>query len=238
VADEERIDVASAGTSALRRAEALRRKRESIESERGPVGRLLASLFPSAAEVRLRDEEHHWETGGQGERTLAATLARRCPDVPMLHDRRAPMSRANIDHIAVAASGVWVIDCKRYRGKIEVVSPLFGKQQLRISGRDRTTLVDGLQKQVAHVTAALADLDTDVSVHGCLCFVAPEGRFADVGLPMLRTMKIKDYPLYYPRRLAKRLNRPGPLARQDARRLRDELAGRLPAAALAAMPAD
>jgi hypothetical protein len=238
VADEEQIDASGAGRSALLKAEQLRQKRESLERRGGPIRRLLAALFPSEAETRLREEQHHWETGAEGERTLAATLARRCPDVPMLHDRRAPMSRANIDHIAVAASGVWVIDCKRYRGKIEVVTPLFGGQRLRISGRDRTRLVDGLQKQVAHVTAALHDLGVDAPVRGCLCFVAPEGRFSDVGLPLFRTLKVKGYPLYYPRLLAKHLNRPGPIAPEDAERLRDDLARRLPSAALAAMPAD
>jgi Nuclease-related domain len=111
------------------------------------------------------------------------------PEVLLLHDRRAPMSRANIDHIAIAASGVYVIDCKRYKGKIEVATPLFGKPKLKIGGRDRTKLIDGLDKQVAHVKAALTDKSDDVPVHGCLCFVAPEGLLADTDLPILRTLK-------------------------------------------------
>jgi hypothetical protein len=53
---------------------------------------------------------------------------------------------ANIDHIAVAPSGVYVIDCKRYKGKMEVAEPLFGEAKLKINGRDRTKLIDGLQK--------------------------------------------------------------------------------------------
>ena len=98
----------------------------------------------------------------------------------MLHDRAAPMSRANIDHIAIAPSGVYVIDCKRYSGKIEVTAPLFGAQKLIIKGRDRTSLIKSLERQVAHVKAALGDLDEGIPVHGCLCFVAPEGRFPEV----------------------------------------------------------
>jgi Nuclease-related domain len=129
-----------------------------------------------------------------------------CPDIPMLHDRRAPTSRANIDHVAIAPSGVYVIDCKRYKGKIAVATPLFGKPKLKIAGRDRTKLIDGLEKQVAHVKPALADISDDVPVRGCLCFVAPEGLLADVGLPVLRTLKINGYRLYYAKGLAKRLN--------------------------------
>lgn len=76
-------------------------------------------------------DEKHWATGAQGEAILAEFLAKRCPAVPLLHDRRVPHSLANIDHIAVGASGVYVIDTKRYRGKIEVLNPLFGTPSSR-----------------------------------------------------------------------------------------------------------
>jgi hypothetical protein len=40
----------------------------------------------------------------------------------VLHDRRIPRTRANIDHIAVTRSGaVWAIDAKNYRGKVQRV---------------------------------------------------------------------------------------------------------------------
>jgi len=161
---------------------------------------------------------------------LAASLAKRCPDVPILHDRRMPRSSANIDHLAFAASGVYVIDTKRYKGKVEVVKPLFGQRRLRIAGRDQTKLVEGLARQVAAVQAALADLGGDVPVRGCLCFVAPAGLFADSGLPLLRTLEIQGFPLDHPRRLAKRLNGRGPLAAEQAAGLQLELAKRFPSA--------
>lgn len=172
-------------------------------------------------------DEKHWATGAQGEAILAEFLAKRCPDVLLLHDRRMPHSRANIDHIAVGASGVYVIDTKRYRGKIEVRQPLFGAPKLRIAGRDQTKLLDGLGKQAAVVQAALKEAAPHVAVHGCLCFVAPEGFMADSGLPVLRTLKIKGYPLYYPRRLARRLNRSGPLTPEQARQIHAALAEKL-----------
>jgi hypothetical protein len=37
----------------------------------------------------------------------------------VLHDRRIPGRRSNIDHLVIARSGVWVVDTKRYRGKVE-----------------------------------------------------------------------------------------------------------------------
>lgn len=141
-----------------------------------------------------------------------------------------PRSRANIDHLAVVASGVYVIDAKRYRGKIEVRAPLFGAPSLRIAGRDCTKLVGGLTAQVHTVQTGLAELAPEASVHGCFCFVAPEGTFALVRLPMLYTPEIDGFKLYSRRRLAKRLRRPGSLDAEQARALADLLAERFPPA--------
>jgi Nuclease-related domain len=224
------LDPGEAGGSARLKAERLREEYEAARARRSDLGRVFTALFPSEQEKRLLQDERNWLTGAEGEQNLAKTLAQRCPEVPLLHDRRAPMSGANIDHIAIAPSGVYVIDCKRYRGKIEVAQPLFGKAKLKINGRGRTKLIDGLDGQVAHVKAALAEIADDVPVHGCLCFVAPEGFLAESGLPVLQTLKINGYPLYYPRRLVKRLNRAGPLTPARAQILQAELAQRLPQA--------
>jgi hypothetical protein len=219
------IDPGTAGRSAEREAERWRTRRAAEKASRPRFVRSL--LGPSAQEKRLAEREKQWVTGAQGEEMLAQSLARRCPAVIMLHDRRIPHSRVNIDHIAVAPSGVYVIDAKRYRGKIEVRSPLFGKPKLMIAGRDRTKLIDGLQRQVEIVTAALSDVAPNVPLHGCLCFLAPEGLLADSGLPVLRTLKINGLPLYYPRRLTKHLNRPGPISPDHAIEIATTLADRL-----------
>jgi hypothetical protein len=217
------------GRSARREYERRRQRRE-VSKRHWVVGLLRDLLGLSRTERRRLARDERWADGAEGEELLAAELARRCPLVLMLHDRRLPGTRANIDHVAVAASGVYVIDTKRYKGKIEVHSPLFGQAKLKIAGRDRTNLIDGLDGQVAAVRAALVDMGSDIPVHGALCFVAPKGRFADVGLPVLRTLNIRGYALYYARRLAKRLNGPGPLSPEFARIVHAELAKRLPAA--------
>lgn len=115
---EREIDLGAPGASARREYERRRRKREAATRERHPrIGNLLLRLkSPPASEVA-------WNTGADGEETLAAHLAKRCPEAIVLHDRRIPGGRANIDHLATAPSGVYVIDAKRYRGKIEVRRP-------------------------------------------------------------------------------------------------------------------
>lgn len=60
------------------------------------------------------------------ERAVAAKLKDLSPAfVEVLHDRsvRRPdgrLSKANIDHIVIPASGVWVVDAKTHQGRLEV----------------------------------------------------------------------------------------------------------------------
>ena len=108
--------------------------------------------------------------------------------VRVLHDRRIPRSRANIDHVAVTPNGVFVIDAKRYSGRprlrIEggIVRPRV--ERLLVGSRDCSRLVDGALKQVEVVRGLL---DGDVPVRGVLCFVEADwprigGAFATRGI--------------------------------------------------------
>lgn len=214
---------AGAGESAHEGARALQRELACLRARRGLLGRLFTALFPSEQERRLQRESRNYRTGAAGEQALADWIARRCPAALMLHDRRAPGTRGNIDHIAVAPSGVYVIDCKRYKGRIRVSRSLFSEPRLTVNGRDRTKLLDGLARQLVRVGCALGDHAAPLC--GCLCFVAPEGFMADVELPIFRTLQIKGHPLYHRRSLVRQLNRSGPLTSTEIRQLH-ELLGR------------
>ncbi len=213
------------GASARREAERRRALRERRTMRRRPrTGRAILALTSPPA------HEWSWTTGAVGEEILGASLEKRCLGVRFLHDRQMPGSRTNIDHIAISPTGVWVIDTKRYTGKIEVIKPLFGKASLKISGNDRTKLIDGLDRQVEAVRSAMGQIRVEAPVHGCLCFVAPEGLLAHSGLPLVRTLSIRGYRLYYPRRLAKRLNTPGDLTTEQAEVIASALPHRFPPA--------
>lgn len=74
-----------------------------------------------------------------------------------------------------------------------------------VGGRDRTNLVDGVDKQVALVRAALAD-EPDVPVRGMLCFI-------DADWPVIGgDFMVRDLGVLWPKKLAKLLAAPGPLA--------------------------
>jgi Nuclease-related domain len=156
------------------------------------------------------------------EEQLAAFLMQRCPGVIVLHDRRMPGGGANIDHLAVAPSGVYVIDAKRYRGRVEVRKPISGDEELLIAGRDRSELVEGLEGRVRAVRATLNSLGERVLVHGCLCFLNPSTGGSVV--PLAGNLRIKGIPLCFPRRLAKRLNEPGELVGDQAQLVAEALA--------------
>ncbi len=106
----------AAGSSARREYE--RRKAKDQERLRQKWGKL------GGVAVALSTEKQSttaWERGAVGEELLGARLdSIRSDDIAVLHDRRIPGSRANIDHIVITRTGVWVIDAKRYKGRPEL----------------------------------------------------------------------------------------------------------------------
>lgn len=196
----------------------------SMSGERPSARPVCANVIRAGCgDSRATRYERSWARGAGGEELVEQALTKRCPDVAVLHDRRIPGSRANIDHIAVAATGVWVIDTKRYKGKVHISKPLFGKPTLKIAGRDKTKLVDGLAKQVDVVAAAIADLDPHVPIRGCFCFI-------DSDLPLLGTPTINGLTIFGRKGLAKQLNATGALPPDRAADLAAALAQRFPSA--------
>jgi Nuclease-related domain len=145
-----------AGAFARREHERRVAKREDRVRSRHPkLGRFILAVTDEPQSTTA------WQAGARGEEMLAARLeALRQHGALLLHDRRIPGTRANIDHIVVAPSGVYVIDAKRYGGrphlKVEggIVRPRVEK--LMVGSRECTELVAGVIKQVDLVRAAPA----------------------------------------------------------------------------------
>jgi hypothetical protein len=200
-----------AGASAEREYQRRRANREGRVRARHPrIGGVLLALSGQPVHERV------WARGAAGEVAAAATLERECAgsQVRFLHDRRMPRTRGNIDHIAIAPSGVWVIDTKRYTGKVEVSTPWFGSPKLKINGRNKSGLVAGLAKQHAAVRDSLSDGASPPPIHAAFCFLdadLPLG-LTSLPVPLIGTLAIDGYPCLYPRSLAKRLRQTdGPL---------------------------
>lgn len=215
------LDAGLAGASAEREHLRRRRNREARTRRRHPhVGGLLLTLRGAP------QSERAFGRGADGEREVGRSLERRTANsaTVILHDRRMPGGRGNIDHLAIAPSGVYVVDAKAVNGRVRVTHPLFGRPKLIVAGRDRTKLVDGLDRQVAAVRAALVGLDRrDVRVHGVLCFTKAD-------LPLLGRSHIGRHRLHYSAALARKLTRGGPLTREAIDALAHALASAFPRA--------
>lgn len=129
----------------------------------------------------------------------------------VLDDRRIPGSSANIDHIAIAHSGLYVIDAKNYSGTVERRTEGFGRRRtehLIVKGRDRTKLATAMDRQTDAVRAAIGQLDEagNVPVIPVLCFVGTD----NWGL-LDPAFTIGDVHVLWPRALRKLLRREGPL---------------------------
>lgn len=201
----------------------------------GASGRREHELRSAKRRGRAPGEEATWAAGAIGEEILAVYLGRRFSDAEaiVLHDRRMPGGFGNIDHLAIAPSGVHVIDAKRYKGEVRVRRPfLFGEARLLVGGRDQTKLVGRLGRQVKAVRSAVDSVGLlTVPVHGCFCFVDPQGHAGGSGdLPLLRTLRIGGYSLLSPRKLARRLKRQGELGPERRLLAAEALARRFPAA--------
>lgn len=94
------------------------------------------------------------------------------------HDRLIPKSRANIDHLAITKSGVFVIDAKNYQGVVRVKdsSGFFEKSapELWVGKRNCMKLVGGMKKQTSIVKEVLQGNSIAFPVVGVLAFYAAD----------------------------------------------------------------
>jgi hypothetical protein len=84
-----------------------------------PLLALAAAATGAAVFVWPRSDPSRWARGAAGEIVTAAlleSLSRKRWVV--LHDLALPGSRANVDHLVIGPTGVWVVDTKAYRGRV------------------------------------------------------------------------------------------------------------------------
>ena len=215
------VESGTAGASARREFERRKAKREErIRTKHPRLGGLM---------LQVSDEQQSttaWDIGALGEERLGKGLDRLASDtLRLLHDRRIPRSKANIDHLAVTASGVYVIDAKKYRGRphLKIEGGLFRPrvERLLVGSRDCTKLVDGVLKQVDVVRGLL---DDDVPVHGVLCFV-------EADWPLIGgTFTTRGVQALWPKKLYPKLQAEGPFTADTVAEIHRKLAHALRAA--------
>jgi hypothetical protein len=87
------------------------------------VGGLAAAATAWALRFRPSPEAVAWRRGAAGERRTARLLGPlERQGWAVLHDLAVPGSRANLDHLVIGSGGVFVIDSKQYRGRLQLDS--------------------------------------------------------------------------------------------------------------------
>jgi hypothetical protein len=168
-----------------------------------------------------------WSRGAIGERLVGGRLDRLAEQglIFALHDIRIPGTKANVDHVAVAPSGVHIIDSKYYENKlVEVVDKggwLRRDEHLFVGRRDCTKLVHKLAKQILVVDAVTRDMNLPTVVTPVLCFVDAEWKWFSDGYTL------DGVRIVYPDVLEKLLRRPGPLGPSQIASVGERLATQL-----------
>ncbi|WP_426571351.1 nuclease-related domain-containing protein [Aquihabitans sp. McL0605] len=168
--DDELRGIAGAGARAERQRRS-RLREQRVRARHPKVGGFLLAVTDDPTSTKV------WDQGAIGEEKVGAHLEQARPQgIEVLHDRRMPGSRANIDHLVAAPTGIWVIDAKRYLGgKLERrdVGGWFNTDvRIYVGGRDQTKLIAGVSKQIDAVARALSGAAFEsVPVRGVLCFV-------------------------------------------------------------------
>ena len=198
------VERGTAGASAAREFHRRHEKRKSkIRKQWGPLGGLAVALTDDPHSIKA------WAYGAKGERELGGELDRLLDEgMGVLHDRRLPGHRTNIDHIAIVPSGVFVIDAKNYVGRVERIDRggwFATDHRLYVRGRDKTALVTAMAKQAEVVRAALGSDLTAIPVKQVICFTD-----ADWSL-LARPLIFGDVTVVWPRELGKMLRVEGPL---------------------------
>jgi hypothetical protein len=216
--ERETIEHGHAGASA--RAEFERRHEKDEARRRARFGRLAPAVSLLAGPKATTNA---WARGAQGEERVGRLLDQVVGDAgAVLHDRRVPGRRINLDHLVVVASGVWVIDTKHYRGRLarrQAGGWFNAREVLTVGRRDQSRLVTSANEQRAIVEHALGQ---DIALRAVLCFTGVElGLFA-------RPFTMEGVLITWPKALATSLGKAGTLGPSSRSEVADRLAHAFP----------
>jgi Nuclease-related domain len=119
----------------------------------GDLALVLSALFTMPKTITA------WQIGAEGEgRTGRLLQPLEAEGFRILHDRKIPGSRANIDHIVIGPPGIFVVETKSFAGSLQIRG-----DDVYVAGRRKTGMIDEVEREAAAVRTALAD---DLAAHG------------------------------------------------------------------------
>jgi hypothetical protein len=129
-----------------------------------------------------------WRRGAEGERRTARLLdPLERHGWAVLHDLAVPGSRANIDHLVIGPGGVFVIDSKHYRGRLQ----LDGSGRLWHGRYPLAPALHAVSFEADQAAQVLTDSDVVVvpimAVHGTQI---PQGKVVMDGVPVVAARRL------------------------------------------------
>jgi hypothetical protein len=164
------------------------------------LGLILGGLAAMAAGWGLRfrpsPDAVAWRRGAAGERRTARLLAvLERHRWAVLHDLAVPGSRANIDHLVIGPGGVFVIDSKQYRGRLQ----LDGSGRLWHGRYPLAPTVRTVEFEADQAAQVLVDPDVVVvpivAVHGAQ---VPWGKVVMNGVPVVAARRLPSMLRQHP----------------------------------------
>jgi hypothetical protein len=164
------------------------------------LGLLLGGLPATAAGWGLRfrpsPDAVAWRRGAAGERRTARLLSHlERHGWAVLHDLALPRSQANIDHLVIGPGGVFTIDSKQYRGRLQLdpAGRLWhGRYSLAPALRAVSFEADQAAQVLPDPGVAVVPV---VAVHGSQ---VPWGKVVSDGVPVLAATRLPSLLLALP----------------------------------------
>ncbi len=187
----------------------------------------------SALAIGQSKKSSNWVKGAAGEYLMAKDLHSALgADGVVLNDRAVPNSHANIDHIVIASSGVWIIDTKVRKGQIRVKtagSRLSGAQKLMVGDRDESACTEKIYSQVIPIANLLGD--PRIPIHPALAFIdADWGSGIALRAIRNRPYKMLGVTIAWPKAIIAKIAEDGPLSKDAIMLIAAKLDAALPAA--------
>jgi hypothetical protein len=174
------------------------------------IGLELAVIGVSLAALAWFELPQHvlaWRRGAIGEGDTARVLARLPPGFVVLHDRSIPGSKANIDHIVIGPPGVFVVETKRYSGRLTIRG-----NDIFVAGRRRTEIIEQTRREADVVRRTLDSEGEAIEVTPLLCIHRAD--------PPWRTARVGGVDLVSGRELQRSLTKgPDRLSTDEVRRI-------------------
>jgi hypothetical protein len=210
-----------------------RREAAAVQDQRMPESapRRRAGLFTRLLTVRtFRAHQAQPKVSKSHAEVRALLTAATSRGVLSLHNRRVPGRRGRIEHIAIGAAGIYVVDVWHFKNASIEVRPASeadaGTDELVVGGRVMTAAVRALAQRVEVLRLILVAAGlSDVPVSGALCFV-------DGLLPLsVADLHVDGMHVLRPNGLTALVAGSGVYGPPDRETLHEFLAERLPASA-------